>query len=150
MAKLQKQYDPDMIEDFLEHLLWDVRTAFHEDTHAPNALHPELCDNLRRFFKKYGAFLLPATDIDPTGVTEAEMEEVVQTCRQVLMERHRAWIEHLEALEGLFTTALENIRLCNSPEGQENLRRGRLPRVVIRAAELLQEDDSSGRTETEG
>ena len=45
------RYDPAMIRDFLDHLLWELRAAHFEHAH-PGKFNPELADPLARYALK--------------------------------------------------------------------------------------------------
>jgi hypothetical protein len=45
-------YDLEMIRDFLDHLLWELRISHHETTTSHGAVNPELVDQLTKYVKK--------------------------------------------------------------------------------------------------
>ena len=129
-----KPYDVDMIRDFLEQLDWEVRVRHFEDTSELGTVNPELVDQLRPFQERRGNVLLAATEIDPEGVSEEEFAEAVATYRAAASEVTGQWIEHLEALQGLFNVALATAAMGPCPRGQ-------MPVNTIKACEILKGDD---------
>jgi hypothetical protein len=96
-----RSYDVEMIRDFIEHLLWEVRIGHFEATSADGAINPELLEQIQRYQKKRQTIALlaaneiPASGRDEVGALKRRMAEVRQ--RQV---------DHLEALHTLFEEAL--------------------------------------------
>ena len=52
-TKMKKGYDTEMIEDFLEHYLWETRASLFEQGNA-KGINPELVEQLAKYIKKYG------------------------------------------------------------------------------------------------
>ncbi|HEV8177068.1 MAG TPA: hypothetical protein VGP44_05210 [Gemmatimonadales bacterium] len=109
-------YNVEMIRDFLDHLRWEVQINHFENTAAPGTINDELMAELQRYQVKYNLLgLLPTNALDASGVTEGEADQVFGIWRQVLAQTALEWLEHLEALDGLFKTAFRCIEAGSQP-----------------------------------
>jgi hypothetical protein len=105
-----RRYDAEMIRDFLDHLLWEVRILHYESTATPGAINPELLDTIASLQSKYPgtACLLAATyltnDRELSGEQVARAEEYWRKARA---QASQGWVDALEHLQGLFREALE-------------------------------------------
>ncbi len=90
-----RRYDLDMIRDFLDHLLWEVRIAYHETQHA--GINPELSEQLEKYIKKRqtaGLLFSTAVEMDERQ-TEPEKYEKL---KRLQGELRKAQLVCLEAL----------------------------------------------------
>ena len=121
-ATERRRYDPEMIEDFLNHLLWEVRIAHHENANRvrqTGKLNPELVDQLGRYFDKYGSTLRLPNQLDGDGASDAEIKRALEILTVEIGEKGcDAQMAHLEALRGLFESAVSLIRLWNEHDGK--------------------------------
>jgi hypothetical protein len=62
-------YDLEMIRDFLEQLLWEVRVSHFDNTNV-KPHNPELAEQLRKYHRKYGRTLVPLVKLQKDGLTE--------------------------------------------------------------------------------
>ncbi len=104
-------YDAQMIRDFLEHLMWEVRISHFETVSSPGTINPELVQQLTKYMAKRRAALLPIIvsrkAVLSTDTFMAEFNEMMRTKREKEME-------HLEALQDLFDQALGCIEAANA------------------------------------
>jgi hypothetical protein len=90
----------EMIRDFLDHLLWELRTGQFEATNG-NTLNPELAEMLGKYMKKRQTVgLLFATEF------EAISPESVRQWRDTRARQQRGRVRCLEALSQVFREAL--------------------------------------------
>jgi hypothetical protein len=102
-----RNYDTQMIGDFLQHLLWECRIATFEHTAAVGTINPELVEQLEPFIEKYGPTqLVRQNAVHLGGATVAEGEQAVEVLRTRLRARYTEATEHLEALDEIFSEAL--------------------------------------------
>ncbi len=101
-------YDVQMVRDFLEHLLWELRTAEYENTRDdPKIINPELAANLARCIQKRGtAALWIAHRITHEGTTEEERRRWGPEVSAVLAKNLGKAVHHLESLQDVFGLAL--------------------------------------------
>jgi hypothetical protein len=100
-----------MIRDFLDHLLWELRTVHYEvtGTQAPK-IHPELGDQLRKYMQKYNcAGLLAANRFGQAGedVSPELKAAAVSAYRKQRAELTQKLIDALESLQPLFAEAFQ-------------------------------------------
>ncbi len=100
------RYDVEMIRDFLDQLMLEVRLRHLENLDGAAGTPPKLLAELRKFADKYDAGLLLAWDLRPEGCTKEEYEAVRERLRKLRAEGRRQQLEHLQALEDLFREAL--------------------------------------------
>jgi hypothetical protein len=124
-------YDVDMIRDFLEQLLWEVRIEQFESTAPPGVVNPELAEQSEKYLRKYGVALQVDTCIDGDGATEAQRRRAEEHWREAQANLTAEQVGHLEALRELFEEALECAALGSRPGG------GAIPTCTFRALDLL-------------
>ena len=103
-------YDRQMIRDFLNHLLWELRAVefdYEQQRRGVALRHPELDEVLDRFFQKYGVGLLPLTMVDNRGATPEQVGAARRQLRVTVQAQRRVELLLLEALWPLFEEALE-------------------------------------------
>ena len=115
-----KGYKVEMIRDFLDHLLLELRAQHYENLQVLKRLQtatdakeasdfvvPEKgTERLEIYQEKYQSALIAVNEIDKEGATEEEVKEVVKTIIQGNANRRDEQIGHLEALKDLFEEAL--------------------------------------------
>jgi len=101
-----QRYDSEMIEDFLEQLMWELRIAHSEIGSRPGTCHPELLDQEVGFLSKYATYLLPTHYVEDDGATLAEWNRAGKTMLLQLRKQYADAIEHLEALRPMLEMAL--------------------------------------------
>src|SRR6185437_572032 len=122
-----KGYDIEMIRDFLDHLLLELRVQHYEnqkllktlgstdDLNTAMKVTEDVSEKLAMQFvayqKKYQAVLLAANVIDGNNATEAESKGVMTAVLQGMQAKRDAQIGHMEALQDLFKEALHCARL---------------------------------------
>lgn len=99
-------YDTEMIREFLDQLMWELRTAAFEVGSAPGTLNADLLQQLAPYLRRRGSALLAINELDPAGVTKEEAEKAVSVLRRRLTASWQAAIELLEALAPIFEEAL--------------------------------------------
>jgi hypothetical protein len=101
-----RRYDVEMIRDFLDHLLWELRIAVHESQSTDRTkTNPELVDQLQKYQKKrqtMGLLFATAVEEKPT------LPEKAAQLRKLLGEFRKSQLLRLEALLSLFSEAFEN------------------------------------------
>ena len=112
-----RRYDVEMVRDFLEHLMWEVRIKHFENSpSAPlvydssgKGVNPELLDQLVKYGRKYpgSPALLPVTEFDRTGWDEEDMKCQMGRFKAFLYAVRGEQMEALECLGSLFEEALE-------------------------------------------
>jgi hypothetical protein len=93
------KYDVRMIRHFVDHLLWELRTSIHERTHS--TVNPELVEQLAKYQKHYGTYLLPIV-----LVKNSISPEAVAKIKERLNE-YATDLSHLEACSRILNIALE-------------------------------------------
>jgi hypothetical protein len=104
-----RHYDVEMIRDFLDHLMWEVRVRHFEYTAAHDTLNPDLCAQLGRYMRKWHcAGLLVGNSIaaKPDDMTAEVYASQIATISAGFLRQATEWLAHLEALNGLFEQAL--------------------------------------------
>jgi hypothetical protein len=95
-------YDVEMIRDFVDHLLWELRISHFETTGTGGGLNPELVDQLERYMRKRQTVgLLMGHQADRNIPREK-----VQQFREALNALRQRQIDRLEALRPLLNEAL--------------------------------------------
>jgi hypothetical protein len=110
-------YQVQMVKDFLDNLLWELRTVHYEVT-APlgpgglepgkGPIHRELQEQLAKYMRKYHHVGLMAVNSFPRseeGVSEELRQEAIAYFRAARATLLQEWIDHLEALRPLFREA---------------------------------------------
>ena len=123
-------YDVEMIRDFLDHLLLELRTQHFEHTSllrmlesSDNAGHvdvkpvtePALAQKFIKFLKKYPAFLITVIAINNENVTAEEAIEAKKLLLKQYVVKRDEQIGHLEALTELFDEALQCAKMPIGP-----------------------------------
>lgn len=122
-----KGYDVQMIRDFLDHLLLELRVQHYENQKMLNSLGSggdlqsavkagsEVSENLVKQFltfqEKYQSALLVANVVDGNNATEAESKGIMTAILKGTQAKRDQQIGHLEALQDLFKEALHCARL---------------------------------------
>lgn len=105
-----RRYDPKMIQEFLTHLVCQLKIAI-EDYGGKSPAEPGVEAHLMHFIKKYDAALLPIAVLDRAKATASSVEAFKnEVLPQVAAERQEQ-LEHLEALAPLFAEALTCARV---------------------------------------
>lgn len=106
-----RAYDLEMIQDFLQHLLWEVRISHHESQcDASNPINPELVDQLEKYIKKrQTAGLLYTVGFEEQVAALAASEpEKFSRFKQVQAELRKTQLIYLESLlRSLFPEAFD-------------------------------------------
>ncbi len=100
------KYDVVMIQEFLEHLMWEMRILAFETEH-PGAVNEELLDQLAKYTHKYRCGLYPVTRLDDDDCTKEEFSQASATLLGINKRLCSDWLKHLEALKRLFEDALQ-------------------------------------------
>jgi hypothetical protein len=103
MPRRQKahHYDVKMIKDFLEHLLWELRTD-HFESSSTDTVNPELFETLKKYVTKrqtYQLLMSHVTELEPG-------HEAIRNWNDARRKLRDRQIHALEALLPLFTEAL--------------------------------------------
>jgi len=104
---MAKPYDVEMIRDFIDHLMWEVRISAMETQRDNVKPNPELVDQLKKYVDKRGVVgLLNVNELqDDVG------GEFGQRARHILRDKLNAqrkdWLLHMEGLGELFQEALQ-------------------------------------------
>jgi len=109
MGKLKrnKSYDTEMIKDFLQHLLWEMRVLHFESTGPVGRFNPELTASLKPYFQRRGRHLFPVHEVVADhGTPEEEAVAAGELIRMRHAKQAKEAIEHLEALQEVFEIAL--------------------------------------------
>jgi hypothetical protein len=127
-----KRYDLTMIRDFLDHLLWELRTSHYEAVQrgrGEEVTSPELVGTLAKFNQKYGSVLLPLAQMRRDGLTDAEFDESKANANRSMAELRDTQLGALESLQELFAEALK------AAECRTDL--GFMPYLTVSAREFL-------------
>jgi hypothetical protein len=117
MPQKKNRYNGQMIEDFLDNLLWELRAVHYEVSSAAPptgpgdkvGINPELCDQLVKYMKRYnhaGLMALSYVDKDP-GLTANQKHQAIANYRTARAAVVQEWIDHLEALQPILKEALD-------------------------------------------
>ena len=122
-----KGYDIEMIRDFLDHLLLELRVQDFENQKLLKNLQAtddlksamgvtkeisnSLVQKLAPFKEKYQTVLLRADTLDGKNATESEVKGVMAAILKGMHDKRDEQIGHLEALQDLFVEALHCARL---------------------------------------
>jgi hypothetical protein len=101
-------YDVEMIRDFIDHLKWSLRVDHFELTNGPDALNPELVDQVEHCMVKHGIpRLLPIFGVEPDrpGLTSGKIKEAMRRVAAYLAEKRQEQLRNLEALEEVLNEA---------------------------------------------
>ncbi len=144
----EKQYDVEMIEDFLEHLFWEYTINLYESTREQDMSfrikvskgiivaddlkggNPELIDQLHKYQVKYNTVgLMAALAIDSSGVPEDYAKKATQSFRIARAEKAKKVLAALDTLKPYLEEAFE---CAKSPD-----------QIVIKKIRLLDTIDES-------
>lgn len=96
-----KGYDAEMIEDFLNQLLWEIRIHHFENTAAIGTVNPELASQLATYLKKRGCFICPnlgrALDVSEENGSIDEYRKCQQRLSETALERLEAALPIIQA-----------------------------------------------------
>lgn len=122
-----KGYDIEMIRDFLDHLLLELRVQYYENQKLLKALgatddintamkvteeiSEKLVKQLQPYQEKYQAALIAANVVDGTSASETESKGVMTAILMGMQAKRDEQLGHLEALQDLFKEALHCARL---------------------------------------
>jgi hypothetical protein len=101
-------YNVKMIRDFIERLQWSLRVQHFELTAGPDALHPELLEQVGRFWRKRGVprlLSLFALRRDRPELTEEQMGDAMRRFAAYMAQVRGDQLRHLEALKELLDEA---------------------------------------------
>ncbi len=118
-----KGYDVEMIRDFLDNLLLELRVQHYEnltglrimEEHGDQRIlrevadqhtDPALAEQFNKYLAKYQAQLIFDHVIDGENATQAEIDIVTEAALGALTQKRDEQIGHLEALQELFDEAL--------------------------------------------
>ena len=101
-----RRYDVEMIRDFLDHLLLEVRVAHSESTPHATQLNIEQINERKAYADRYDVNLLPRTRFDGTGVGKDLYESACETLREQFEQKYTRWLRSFEELAELFDDAL--------------------------------------------
>jgi hypothetical protein len=95
-------YDLEVIRDFLEQLLWEVRVN-HFDKDPDN---PELAEQLKKYHRKYQRTLVPFIKLDTAGLNKPQIDEGRQRLRSRVAALRQRQLDALESVQPLFEYAM--------------------------------------------
>jgi hypothetical protein len=101
-------YDVEMIKDFIEHLELSLRIDHFEMTAGPDALNPELVEQIARYGRERGILRLLSTfslERDKPELTHEQMMKAVRKFGKQMADRRQEQLRHLEALKDLLQEA---------------------------------------------
>jgi hypothetical protein len=108
-------YDVEMLRDFVEHLKWSLRVDHFELTGGPDALNPELMEQVQRCGRKRGVprlLSLFSLKRDRPELTEQQMKEAMRQLAKHMAKKRVEQLRHLEALQEVIEEA------CAHAEGR--------------------------------
>jgi hypothetical protein len=98
-------YDVEMIRDFLEQLLWEVRVNHFDNTNK-NPDNPELAEQLKKYHRKYQRTLVPFIKLDTAGLDKQQIDDGRQRLRSRVAALRQRQLDALESLQPLFEYAM--------------------------------------------
>jgi len=108
----KKYYDIQMIKDFLDHLMWELRINHIENTNPGCATNPELVEQLSKYSNKYNTVgLMTAMKVTYEGAENIPDEIKALVTRSMQGEKANRSQEAVNALEILQPT-LEIAFMC--------------------------------------
>ena len=107
-GRASSSYDLEMIRDFLDHLMWELRVVHFENTNAPGTDHGELMSQLQKYQRKYpgSTALMAMTVMKTDGYSQDDIGRARRKLRWMRAQQAEDAIELLEALEPVFEEAL--------------------------------------------
>jgi hypothetical protein len=122
-----KGYDVEMIRDFLDHLLLELRVQHFENQKVLRALgtsdnlnavmkemqntDEKLVQQFVKYQEKYQTALIASNAFDAANASDAESKGIITAVIQGMMAKRDEQIGHLEALKELFGEALQCAKL---------------------------------------
>ena len=131
-------YDLKMIEDFIEHLTWEVRASHLENSVAAKTgkackVNPELAEQIEKHIRKRGRTLLCGLVFDKEGATTEEVESVGRAIGEGRARVRQEQLDALETLAGLFKEAMR--------VGAIPIKYGSIPAQEIKVTDYLEDDE---------
>jgi hypothetical protein len=103
-----KQYDVEMIRDFIEHLRLELRIKHFENVNPGVSINSILVEQLQKYITRwYTAGLLTDTEIAATEFTEEEYKRIMGEFRQANITRCQKALDALDALDDVLYEALK-------------------------------------------
>ncbi len=144
-----KGYDVEMIRDFLDHLLLELRVQHYEHqkllktlgatddlgatTRAMETISEPLAQQFVKFQTKYQTALTVSNSVDAANASDAEAKGVTTFVVESLMAKRDEQIGHLEALKELFE---ESLQCAKIPFGVDRYGNPIQPRRVFNVREM--------------
>jgi hypothetical protein len=89
-------YDLEMIRDFLDQLLWELRVSHFDNTNR-NPINVELAEQLKKYHRKYGRTLVPFVKLQTDGLTAEQIHEGKRRLRTRGADLRQRQIDALES-----------------------------------------------------
>jgi len=126
----RKSYNVEMIKDFLENLMWDLRIQHFEVTHSGGTRDAEFDEHVEKYMKKYKSVGLLSLNILPNSVDKYSGEVV----KKLIALKYQQAIDNLEELGDIFEEA------CNCASHEDTfLTRKWTPEQIKRAVKAMEE-----------
>jgi polyphosphate kinase len=109
---IRRRYNVQMIRDFLDHLMWEVRINHVESTSVAATggckVNMELADQLAKYLRKYRTNLRAGVSVrrDTPDQTDEQVQQALKIGSARRAEEHQKYIDALETLKPLFKEAL--------------------------------------------
>ena len=107
-----RPYDADMIQDFVTHLVRELRAIVQVKSSGDDNISPEVCEDLQDVIARRGNSLTPLYHL----VTHESPPDQVARARELLAQaqvrRYSEAVDHLESLASIFGEAVSCIRFC--------------------------------------
>lgn len=104
--KTPKRYDVKMIEDFLEHLRWELVINHFEHTRPDAVVNPDLVDQLTKCVDKRDTIgLMMMLEIETKGVEKNTAKANIKILREAQAKKSQEGINALEILNPIFQEA---------------------------------------------
>jgi hypothetical protein len=114
----RQRYDVEMIRDFLEHLVSQIRSRCDYSNHTGN--WPEALQQTKAYEDKYGTSLLTTgiglddSQVALDDLTDEQVKQIGLRLFAIEGERYLEYLQHLEGLQSLF----EEVFFCLSQFGR--------------------------------
>jgi hypothetical protein len=105
MARKEK-YDVGMIRDFLEHLMWELRIAVHENQCEGGRINPELTDQLKKYIQRRDCIGLLEGMKFADDLGDAEGLQAMRDLKRVRLWSRIVALDAIETLQVTFEEAL--------------------------------------------
>jgi len=111
-----RNYDVEMIRDFLDHLMWELRIIHFENTNPSGADHGELMSQIQKYQQEYrgSKALMAIMTMATEGYSLADVERARRNFRRVRAVQMEEAIQHLEELAPIFEEALACAAMSSS------------------------------------